>query len=89
MYGSVPSALPEAVANAWDDDAGYVSIRTTGDITTIEDDGCGMTLADANEKYLRVDYERYKEGAAGCQKEGPTWAARASESYCRSLSPTS
>lgn len=58
LYSDAPSAVSEAVANAWDADASRVDIRTAGDRITIQDDGCGMTVADANEKYLRVGYER-------------------------------
>lgn len=61
MHGSVPAALSEAVANAWDADASSVDITTDNCRITVEDDGCGMTVADANEKYLRVGYERRKE----------------------------
>lgn len=71
MHGSVPAALSEAVANAWDADAGRVSIRTGGGIITVEDDGCGMTVADANEKYLRIGYERRKEGGGRTPKGRP------------------
>ena len=61
LYSNVPTVLSEAVANSWDADAGSVSIFTGDDRITIEDDGCGMTVADANEKYLRVGYERRKD----------------------------
>ena len=58
LYGSEAAAVSEAVANAWDADASRVSISTGGGRIVIEDDGCGMAVADANEKYLRVGYER-------------------------------
>lgn len=61
LYSNVPDALSEAVANAWDADASRVDISSSGDRIVIEDDGCGMTAADANRKYLRVGYERRKE----------------------------
>lgn len=61
LYSDVAAALSEPVANAWDADASRVSISASGDRIVIEDDGCGMTVADANRKYLRVGYERRKE----------------------------
>lgn len=60
LYSNVPAVMSEAVANAWDADASRVDIRTADDRITIQDDGCGMTVGDANEKYLRVGYERRK-----------------------------
>lgn len=60
LYSNVPAVMSEAVANAWDADASRVDIRTADDKITIQDDGCGMTVDDANEKYLRVGYERRK-----------------------------
>lgn len=64
LYSNVPAVLSEAVANAWDADARNVSIEIdanpwSGKIT-IQDDGHGMTVADANERYLHVGYERRK-----------------------------
>lgn len=71
LYSNVPDALSEAVANAWDADASRVSISTSGDRIVIEDDGCGMTVADANKKYLRVGYERRKEEGGKTPKGRP------------------
>ncbi len=63
LYSSIPAALAEAVANAWDADAEHVKIRTdSGRTITIEDDGSGMTVSDANEKYLCVGYARREVG---------------------------
>ena len=60
LYSSMPAVLSEAVANAWDADATRVDITTDFDVgtITIEDNGHGMDVADANEKYLSVGYER-------------------------------
>ena len=60
LYSSMPAVLSEAVANAWDADATQVNITTDFDrgTITIEDNGHGMDVADANEKYLSVGYER-------------------------------
>ena len=62
LYSNVPAVLSEAVANAWDADARNVSIEIDANPwsgkVTIQDDGHGMTVADANERYLHVGYER-------------------------------
>lgn len=64
LYSNVPAVLSEAVANAWDADARNVSIEIesypSGGKITILDDGHGMTVADANDRYLHVGYERRK-----------------------------
>ena len=60
LYSNTPAAMSEAVANAWDADASQVDIDVTDDAITIQDNGHGMTVGDANEKYLRVGYERRK-----------------------------
>ena len=48
-----------------------MNISTGGDKIIIEDDGCGMTVADTNEKYLRVGYERRKEEGGKTRKGRP------------------
>lgn len=62
LYSNVAAVLSEVVANSWDADAEHVwiSIDPAGDQVTIEDDGHGMTVDDANQKYLYVGYERRK-----------------------------
>ena len=64
LYSNVPAVLSEAVANAWDADARNVSIEIDpypfGGKITIQDDGHGMSVADANVRYLHVGYERRK-----------------------------
>lgn len=63
LYSNIPSVLSEAVANAWDADAEHVNIDVDvekGKIT-ISDDGIGMSREDANNRYLRVGYERRKD----------------------------
>ena len=61
LYSNVPAVLSEAVANAWDADAARVRICIERDTITIEDDGHGMSVGDANDRYLRVGYQRRKE----------------------------
>ena len=55
--------LTEAVDTAWDADAEKVDIRIDPDGKWIEiaDDGMGMSVADMNDKYLRVGYRRREE----------------------------
>ena len=65
LYSNVAAVLSEVVANAWDADAENVAIaiNTDAETITIEDDGHGMTVDDANKKYLNVGYERRKDAA--------------------------
>ncbi|MDE0375983.1 MAG: ATP-binding protein [bacterium] len=62
LYSNVAAVLSEVVANSWDADAEHVriSIDVSEGRVVIEDDGHGMTIADANQKYLHVGYERRK-----------------------------
>ncbi|MCK8786584.1 ATP-binding protein [Roseomonas sp. NAR14] len=63
LYSNIAAVLTEAVANAWDADAEKVDIRIDPDGKWIEitDDGVGMSVADMNDKYLRVGYRRREE----------------------------
>ena len=71
LHSNVPAVLAEAVANAWDADAEHVDIRTgPGRRITIRDDGAGMTVSDANEKYLRVGYARREKGETRTGRHG-------------------
>ena len=65
LYSNVPTVLSEAVANAWDADAEHVSIKIdpNGDRIEILDDGHGMSVEEANHKFLVVGYERRKTEA--------------------------
>ena len=65
LYSNIAAVLSEVVANAWDADAEHVSIAidTASGVVTIEDDGHGMTVDDANSKYLYVGYERRSQEA--------------------------
>ena len=60
LYSNVPAVLSEAIANAWDADASrvHIDIDVSSGKIVIQDDGHGMSVADANEKYLTVGYER-------------------------------
>ncbi len=71
LYSNIPTVLAEAVANAWDADAESVEIRTdSGKTITIQDDGSGMTVSDANEKYLCVGYARRERGETRTARHG-------------------
>lgn len=62
LYSNVAAVLSEVVANSWDADAEQVciSIDSENRKVIIQDDGHGMTVKDANQKYLTVGYERRK-----------------------------
>lgn len=62
-YQSRPASLAELVANAWDADATRVEITLppgTGPESEIvvEDNGCGMTFEECQDKYLNIGYDR-------------------------------
>ena len=59
LYSNIPAVISEAVANAWDADSENVAI-TLGDTVIIQDDGTGMTVADINNKFLKVGYPKRK-----------------------------
>lgn len=63
LYSNIAAVLTEAVANAWDADAGTVDIKIDpkGNWVEIVDDGIGMSVDDMNGKYLRVGYRRRDE----------------------------
>lgn len=63
LYSNIAAVLTEAVANAWDADAGSVAITIDpdGNWIKIEDDGIGMSIEEMNSKYLRVGYRRRDE----------------------------
>lgn len=66
LYSNVHAVLSEVVANAWDADAENVSIiidEQQAEIA-ITDDGHGMNIADANDKFLMVGYQRREMGGA-------------------------
>ncbi len=65
LYSNVPAVLSETVANAWDADATRVEINVADDTITIQDNGHGMSIDDANKKYLLVGYRRRKDHNGG------------------------
>ena len=63
LYSNIAAVLTEAVANAWDADAEQVEIEVDPNHQwiAISDDGVGMSVADINDKYLRVGYRRRQD----------------------------
>jgi DNA gyrase/topoisomerase IV subunit B len=73
LYSTIPPVLSEAVANAWDADAENVDIEISKEEITIEDDGHGMSVEEANEKYpswsdMKGVRKKRKPGQNGTEK---------------------
>jgi hypothetical protein len=71
LYSNAAAVLTELVANAYDADAGTVTIDwKNGDKkVVVTDDGAGMTKDELNKRFLKVGYKkREKEG-----KASPKW----------------
>ncbi|MGW0290619.1 ATP-binding protein [Streptomyces tuirus] len=69
MYQSPVAAIAELVSNSWDADAEEVSILlpeslVDGAEIVITDNGEGMTLAQCQDRYLNVGYDRRKDRAS-------------------------
>ena len=62
LYSNVPAVVSEMVANAYDADANEVKITVSKDDIIVEDDGLGMNVADANDKFLTVGYDKRRAG---------------------------
>ena len=58
LYSNVAAVLSEAVANAWDADASTVSVEFSSDEIVITDNGYGMDVNTANNRYLKVGYDK-------------------------------
>jgi hypothetical protein len=61
MYNTVPKAIAELVANAYDADASVVEITYTGKDILIADNGRGMPKADLEDHYLRLGRDRRED----------------------------
>ena len=80
LYSNVPAVLSELIANAWDADSSQVNL----DIDTaysdkkviVRDDGCGMSKADINNKFLTVGYQRRIEKKDDKTEHGRTVMGR-------------
>ena len=58
LYSTIPAVLSEIVANAWDADAGRVSVALGEGSISIEDDGGGMTRGGVIDRFLDVGFQR-------------------------------
>jgi len=61
LYSNAAAVLSEAVANAWDADAGLVKVDIQRNQITIEDNGIGMGLKQINDRFLSVGYDKRAE----------------------------
>ncbi len=66
LYNNIPAVVSEIVANAWDADAENVKIEIDKEkgCITITDDGEGMSVYDCNQRFLKIGYDRRKQGRA-------------------------
>jgi Histidine kinase-, DNA gyrase B-, and HSP90-like ATPase len=62
LYSNVPAIASEMVANAYDADAKEVDIIVKDQEIVVEDDGLGMNVDDANQKFLTVGYDKRASG---------------------------
>ena len=65
LYSNAAAVLSELVANAYDADSTLVTIdwKQGDERVVVKDDGVGMTVADLNDRFLKVGYKkRLKEG---------------------------
>ena len=61
LYSTIPAVLSEIVANAWDADAGKVSVTLGEGEIAIQDDGIGMTRDQVASRFLDVGFQRRPE----------------------------
>lgn len=73
LYSNAAAVLSELVANAWDADATKIDIAWSTDATqvVVSDDGSGMSVANLNERFLKVGYQ--KRSPQGEGKTSPRW----------------
>ena len=64
LYRNFITVLGEAISNAWDADATTLHITIDRDTHSmrIEDDGCGMSHDDIQNKFLKIGYSKRKNG---------------------------
>jgi hypothetical protein len=60
LYSNAAAVLSELVANAWDADATRIEIKWDQQArrVVVHDTGSGMTVADINQKFLKVGYQK-------------------------------
>lgn len=63
LYSNAAAVLSELVANAYDADANEVSIawKQKAERIIVADDGCGMTAAQLNDRFLTAGYKKRTE----------------------------
>lgn len=71
LYSNAAAVLSEAVANAWDADAGLVKVDIQPNRITIEDDGVGMNLKQINNRFLWIGYDKRAEEGETSDKGRP------------------
>lgn len=73
LYSNAAAVLSELVANAYDADATAVNIDwdKTSDTVVVQDNGCGMTVKEMNERFLTVGYRKRDKKNEG--NESPEW----------------
>nr|P25280.1 RecName: Full=Putative type II restriction enzyme HgiDII; Short=R.HgiDII; AltName: Full=Endonuclease HgiDII; AltName: Full=ORF68 [Herpetosiphon aurantiacus]CAA38942.1 orf 68 [Herpetosiphon giganteus] len=63
LYSNILRFYLKLVANAWDADATEVSINIRQDEIVIQDNGIGMSIEDANTKFLRIGHQKREDSA--------------------------
>lgn len=72
LYSNAAAVLSELVANAYDADATKVAITwEQGERVIVSDDGAGMTVAELNDRFLKVGYRKRDGSNEG--NVSPTW----------------
>jgi len=66
MYSTLPAALAEIISNSYDADASEVEVKLHEKSGTpisimVEDDGCGMSLGDIQDKFLSIGRNRRED----------------------------
>ena len=64
MYNTIPKAIAELCANAYDADATRVKITYGGDEISIADNGVGMSKSELEHDYLRLGRDRREDNAS-------------------------
>lgn len=70
MYNTVPKAIAELCANAYDADATRVKITYASDSISIADNGVGMSKSDLENNYLRLGRDRRDDEGAETSPKG-------------------
>lgn len=65
LYRSIITVLGEAISNSWDAGANnvYIIIDKDQNRIIIQDDGCGMSSSDFQDKFLKIGYSKRKDSS--------------------------